>query len=64
MKKCFTESRKKVTSYIQLREKRANWIGQILRRNCLLKRVFEKKKGRRKDISDGKMGKNTSTATG
>jgi len=32
--------------------KKANWIGHILRRNCLLKQVIELKT--RKDRSDGK----------
>jgi hypothetical protein len=35
-------------AYIYFREKRkANWIGHILRRNCLMKQVIEEKiKGR------------------
>jgi hypothetical protein len=28
------------------RKRKANWIGHILRRNCLLKQVIEGKKGR------------------
>jgi hypothetical protein len=39
------------------KRRKANWIGHILRRNCLLKRVFEGK--RRKDESDGKTRKKT-----
>jgi hypothetical protein len=33
---------------------KANWIGYILRRKCLLKHVSEGKKDRRKGRSDGK----------
>ena len=33
-----------------------NWIGHILHRNCLIKRVTE---GRGNDISDGMTGKKT-----
>jgi hypothetical protein len=40
-------------SYIR---RKANWIGHILCRNCLLKRVTE---GKRKDGSDGKTRKKT-----
>jgi hypothetical protein len=39
--KCYTESRRKEISYIQ--KKKANWIGHILHRNCLLKHVTEGK---------------------
>ena len=36
----------------EIRKRKANWIGHILRRNCLLKQVIEGKiEGR---ISDGK----------
>ena len=28
----------------EIRKRKANWIGHIVRRNCLLKRVFEGKK--------------------
>jgi hypothetical protein len=33
---------------------RAEWIGHILRRNCILKHVIEGKMEGRKDRSDGK----------
>jgi hypothetical protein len=38
------------------KRRKANWIGHILRRNCLLKHVIE---GKREDKSDGKMRKKT-----
>jgi hypothetical protein len=34
-----------------IKRRKANWIGHILRRNCLLKHVIEV---RRKDRNDGK----------
>jgi hypothetical protein len=41
-----------------IRRRKANWIGHILCRNCLLKHVIEgKMEGR--DNSDGKMRKKT-----
>jgi hypothetical protein len=44
-------------------KKKAKWIGQILRRNCLLKHVIEGKiEG--KDKSDEKTRKKTKAATG
>jgi len=45
MKKCYKEER----NIIQTIERRkANWIGHILRRDCLLKKVIEGKiKGRK-----------------
>jgi len=30
----------------EIRKRKANWIGHILRRNCLLQRVIERYKGR------------------
>jgi hypothetical protein len=36
-----------------IKRRKANWIGHILRRNCLLKHVIEGR-GRRKDRNDGK----------
>jgi hypothetical protein len=46
MKKYYAESRRRGISYKQKR-RTANWIGHILRRNCLLKHVIEGKlKGR------------------
>jgi len=42
----------------EIRKRKANWIGYILRRNCLLQRVIEGKiKG--EDRSDRKTGKKT-----
>ena len=41
-----------------MQRKKANWIGHILRRNCLLKHVVEGKI-RGKDRSDGKKRKKT-----
>ena len=41
-----------------MKRKKANWIGHILRRNCLLKHVVEGKI-RGKDRSDGKKRKKT-----
>ena len=42
----------------EIRKRKANWIGHILRRNCLLKQGYRRKdKGR--DISDKKTRKKT-----
>jgi hypothetical protein len=41
----------------ELSKWKANWIGHILHRNCLLQQVIEGKK--RRDRSDRKMGKST-----
>jgi hypothetical protein len=38
----------------EISKRRANWIGHIFRRNCLLKWVIEKKNAKMSDISDGK----------
>jgi hypothetical protein len=38
----------------EIRKRKANWIGDVLRRNCLLKHVIEGKNG-----SDGKTSKKT-----
>ena len=47
----------------EISKRKANWIGHILRRNCLLQRVIEGKiKGG--DKSDRKKRKNTWEATG
>jgi hypothetical protein len=43
MKEYYTESRRRGISYIQQKRRKANWIGHILRRNCLLKHVIEGK---------------------
>jgi len=46
MKKYYLESRSRGTFY-EISKWKANWIGHILRRNCLLKQVIEgKRKGR------------------
>ena len=39
---CYKESSKRGISYIHERRK-GNWIGHILRRNCLIKRAIEEK---------------------
>ena len=39
----YKESRMKGTSYIHKKRRKANWIGQILGRNCLLEQVIEGK---------------------
>jgi hypothetical protein len=36
-----------------IKRRKANWIGHILRRNCLLKHVIEGKLEGRKDRNDG-----------
>ena len=52
MKKYYTEFRRRKTALggginkkikKERRERKANWIGYILRRNCLLERIFEGK---------------------
>jgi hypothetical protein len=40
-----------------IKRRKANWIGHILLRNCLLKHVIERKLEGRKDRNDGKTGK-------
>jgi hypothetical protein len=40
-----------------MKRRKANWIGQIWRRNCLIKQVIEGYGG--KDRSDGQTRKNT-----
>ena len=41
------------TSILHLRKRReANWIGHILRRNCLLKHFVEKKVGGRIEVTE------------
>jgi hypothetical protein len=42
----------------EISKRKANWIGHILRRNCLLQQVFEGK-DKRRDRSDRKMRKKT-----
>ena len=41
----------------EIRKRKANWIGQILRRNCLLQRVTEGKIEGWGDRSDRKLSK-------
>jgi hypothetical protein len=44
MKKYYLESRSRGTSYVhEIRKRKANWVGHILRRNCPLQRVIEGK---------------------
>jgi hypothetical protein len=65
MKKCYLE--RKILH--EIRKRKANWIGHILRRNCLLKQVIEgkikgeievtRRRGRRRkklldDLKDGR----------
>jgi hypothetical protein len=45
-----------------IKRRKANWIGHILRRNCLLKHVFEGNRG--KGRSDGKTRKKALAAIG
>ena len=47
----------------EIRKLKANWIGHILRRNCLLQRIIEGKI-KRGDRSDRKTKKKTYEATG
>ena len=44
----------------RIKHRTANWIGHILRRNCLLEHVVEDK---RKDIRSGRTRKKTKAAT-
>ena len=46
-----------------IERRKDNWVGRILRRNCLLKHVTEGQ-NRGKDGSYGKTRKKTSTASG
>jgi len=46
----------------EISKRKANWIGHILGRNCLLKRVIEKK-DKREDRSDRKTRKKTQEVT-
>ena len=50
MKIHYTGLRKKESVLHAKKRIKANWVGHILRRNCLLKYVMKK----RKDIGDGK----------
>ena len=42
MKKCYLESMSRKILH-EISKRKANWIGHILRRNCLLRRVIEGK---------------------
>jgi hypothetical protein len=50
MKKYYMESREKGASYIN-KMRKTNWIGHILRRNCLLKHVTKGKIDWRKEMT-------------
>ena len=43
MKTCYLESNEQRNILHEIRKRKANWIGHILRRNCLLKQVIEGK---------------------
>ena len=43
MKKYYLESMSRGISYKKYEKRKANWIGHILRRNCLLKQVIQGK---------------------
>src|SRR5215471_10075449 len=43
MKKCYLRVNDQRNMLYEIRKRKANWIGHILRRNCLLKQVIEGK---------------------
>jgi hypothetical protein len=43
MKKYNIQTRRRGKSYIPLKKRKANWIGNILRRKCILKHVIEER---------------------
>src|SRR5215467_8433329 len=43
MKKCYLRVNEQRNTLHEIRKRKANWIGHILRRNCLLKQVIEGK---------------------
>ena len=43
MKKCYLRVNEQRNILHEIRKRKANWIGHILRRNCLLKQVIEGK---------------------
>jgi hypothetical protein len=49
MKKCYRVSEERNVLH-RTNRKKTNWIGHILRRNCLLKHVTERKKERERAI--------------
>jgi len=51
MKKCYKESRMRGISYRQWKRRKANWIGHILRRNCLLRHVIGGKVDGRREVT-------------
>jgi hypothetical protein len=55
MKMYYLESRSRNILY-EIRKRRANWIGHILRRNCILQRVIEGKIQGRIDVT-GRQGR-------
>jgi len=54
--KCYKESRRRETTYLKHKGRNTNWIGHILRRNCLLKRVIEGKTEGRISVT-GRLGR-------
>jgi hypothetical protein len=56
MKKYYTVKEKR-NNVNTIKRRKANWIGHILRRNCLLKHVIGKVRG--KDRNDGTMREKT-----
>jgi IMP dehydrogenase/GMP reductase len=56
MTRYYVETRKKGISYVKEKRRKANWIGHILRRNCLIKHVIEGKKEERIEVA-GKRGR-------
>jgi hypothetical protein len=66
MENYYKESRRKKNSLPTIKRRKANWIGHILRRNCLLKHVTEgkvkemtgRRKRRRKRLLDDTEEKN------
>jgi hypothetical protein len=51
MKKYRTQSRRTGMSYIQRKKRKANRVGYVLRRNCLLKHVIEGRIEGRKEVA-------------
>ena len=51
MKKCYLESMSQTNILHEIRKRKANWIGHILRRNCLLQQVIEGKIKGQKEVT-------------